>query len=108
MKVEKKERLHQRINNAEKRLKDIERIRWSPSTVEEVKERGEEPADFFRIMYKLQVLDKMRRFLDSHCYLPGSYIWMLKHPREPWGDILVRKKVEHYMNPEKLAIKRDL
>lgn len=108
MKIEKKEQLRQKIEEVEKRLKDIERTRWSPSGIKEIKKRGEEPADFFRIIYKLQMLDKMRKFLEKHGYLVRSFITMLNHPKEHWGDILIKKKGRDYINPEKLAIRRNL
>ena len=108
MKIEKKEQLKQKINIVEKQLKDIERTRWSPAEYEKIKERGEEPADFFRIIYKLQMLDKMRKFLEKHGYLVRSFITMLNRPKENWGDILIKKKGRDYIDPEKLAIRRNL
>jgi len=108
MKVKKKEQLKQKINDVEKRLKDIERTRWSPFEIKEIKKRGEEPADFFRIIYKLQMLDKMRKFLEKHGYLVRSFVVMLNRPKENWGDILIKKKGRDYINPEQLAIRRNL
>jgi len=108
MKIEKKEQLRQKINTVEKRLKDGERARWSPIERKKIEERGEELADFFRIIYKLQMLDKMRKFLEKHGYLVRSFITMLNHPKEHWGDILIKKKGRDYIDPEKLAIRRNL
>lgn len=108
MKIEKKEQLRQKINKVEKQLKDIERTRWSPVEYETIKERGEELADFFRIIYKLQMLDKMRKFLEKHGYLVRSFVTMLNHPKEHWGDILIKKKGRDYISPEQLAIRRNL
>ena len=108
MKANRKEQLKQKINIIEEQLKDIERVRRSPTEHEKIKERGEEPADFFRIIYKLQMLDKMRKFLEKHGYLVRSFIAMLNHPKESWGDILIKKKGGDYINPEKLAIKHNL
>jgi len=108
MKIEKKEQLRQKINNVEKQLKDIERARWSPIECKKIKERGEELADFFRIIYKLQMLGKMRKFLEKHGYLVRSFIVMLNCPKEDWGDILIKKKGRDYINPEELAIRRNL
>lgn len=108
MKIKKKEQLKQKIDNVEKKLKDIERTRWSSAEYEKIKERGEELADFFRIIYKLQMLDKMRKFLERHGYLVRSFITMLNHPKEHWGDILVKKKGGDYINPEERAIRRNL
>ena len=108
MKVEKKEQLRQKINTVEERLKDGERARWTQSETEKIKDRGEGPADFFRIIYKLQMLDKMRKFLEKHGYLVRSFIAMLNHPKESWGDILIKRKGRDYIDPEKLAIRRNL
>lgn len=108
MKIEKKEQLRQKIENVEKRLKDGERARWSPIERKKIKERGEELADFFRIIYKLQMLDKMRKFLEKHGYLVRSFITMLNRPKEHWGDILIKKKGGDYINPEEHAIRRNL
>ena len=108
MKASKKERLEQKINAVEEQLKDSERARWSPVEHKKIKERGEEPADFFRIIYKLQMLDKMRKFLKGNRYLVKSFIVMLNHPKENWGDILIKKKGRDYINPEELAIRRNL
>jgi len=108
MKIKKKEQLKQKIDSVEKKLKDIERTRWSSAESEKIKERGEELADFFRIIYKLQMLDKMRKFLERHGYLVRSFVTMLNHPKEHWGDILVKKKGGDYINPEEHAIRRNL
>jgi len=108
MKIEKKEQLRQKIENVERQLKGGERARWSPAERIKIKERGEEPADFFRIIYKLQMLDKMRKFLEKHGYLVRSFIIMLNRPREHWGDILVKKKGRDYISPEERAIRRNL
>ena len=108
MKASKKEQLKNKINGVEEQLKDIERSRWSSAEAEKIKERGEELADFFRIIYKLQVIHKMRGFLEKHGYLVRSFVAMLNRPKENWGDILVKRKSEDYVNPEKLAIKRNL
>jgi len=108
MKISKKEQLEQKINIVERQLKGGERARWSPIEYKKIKERGEELADFFRIIYKLQMLDKMRKFLEKHGYLVRSFMTMLNHPKEHWGDILVKKKGGDYINPEQLAIKRNL
>jgi len=56
----------------------------------------------------LQMLDKMRKFLERHGYLVRSFITMLNHPKEHWGDILVKKKGGDYINPEERAIRRNL
>lgn len=108
MRANKKERLGQKINVVENQLKDTERARWSPAEREKIKERGEEPADFFRIIYKLQMLDKMRKFLEKHGYLVKSFMVMLNHSKEHWGDILIKKKGGDYINPEERAIRRNL
>ena len=108
MKIKKKEQLRQKIDSVEKKLKDIERARRSPIEHEKIKERGEEFADFFHIIYKLQMLDKMRKFLEKHGCLVRSFITMLNHPKEHWGDILVKKKGGDYINPEQRAIRRNL
>jgi len=108
MKIEKKEQLRQKINNVERQLKGGERARWSPIERKKIKERGEEPADFFRIIYKLQMLEKMRKFLEKHGCLVRSFIIMLNHPKEHWGDILIKKKGRDYIGPEQLAIRRNL
>ncbi len=108
MKISKKEQLENKINMVEEQLKDIERARWSLAEATEIEERGEELADFFRIIYKLQMIIKMRIFLDRHGYLVRSFVTMLNYPKKNWGDILVKRKSGEFVNPEKLAIKHNL
>ena len=108
MKISKKEQFKNKINAVEEQLKDIERARWTQSETEKIKDRGEELADFFRIIYKLQMIYKMRVFLDKHGYLVRSFVTMLNRPKENWGDILVKRKSGEFINPEKLAINRNL
>jgi hypothetical protein len=40
---------------------------------------------FFRISYKLQVLKRMKEWLEMNGDLPKSYKYMLKHPNDAWG-----------------------
>ena len=40
---------------------------------------------FFRISYKLQMLERMKEWLDTYGDLPKSYKWMLQHPNDSWG-----------------------
>ncbi len=108
MRVSKKEKLRLRIDKVENQLKDVERSRWSLAETKKIKERGEELADFYRTVYKLQMLEKMRKFLDSHGYLVRSFMVMLNHPKENWGDILIKRKGVDYINPEERAIRRNL
>lgn len=108
MKTSKKEKLKNKINTVEEILKENERARWSTAETEKIKERGEELADFFRIIYKLQMIHKMRVFLNKHGYLVRSFVTMLNRPKENWGDILVKRKSGEFINPEKLAINRNL
>jgi len=62
MKIKKKEQLRQKIDSVEKKLKDIERTRWSSAESEKIKERGEEFADFFRIIYNCRCSIKCGSF----------------------------------------------
>jgi len=68
----------ERICNTEHslKLKELERC----STKEKITD-----VTFFRISYKLQMLDRMKEWLDAKGDLPKSYKWMLKHPNDSWG-----------------------
>ncbi len=104
----KKKKLEQRIDEVENQLKDTERARWSLVETKKIKERGEQPADFFRIIYKLQMLERMQKFLRTNGYLVKSFMSMLNRPKENWGDILIKRKSRDYVNPEERAIRRNL
>jgi hypothetical protein len=73
-----------KIDAVEAQLKERERSRWSSAERREVESRGETDVDFFRILYKLQVLERMRAWLERNGSLPRSYQKMLKNPKEKW------------------------
>lgn len=68
----------EKICNIEHSLKTRELERCSP------KEKITD-VTFFRISYKLQMLERMKEWLDTYGDLPKSYKWMLKHPNDSWG-----------------------
>ncbi len=74
----------EKINAVEEKLKARERERWSSAERRIVEEREETAIDFFRIAYKLQVLERMRAWLEDYGSLPRSYQQMLKHPNDVW------------------------
>ena len=76
----------EKINEVLEQLKNAERERWSISTFEKIKERGEVYSDFFRIIYKLSVLERMKDYLKKYHSLSNSFQWMLRNPFEVWGD----------------------
>ena len=73
-----KDELLKRICKVEEDLKYRELSRISGK-------REVDSATFFRISYKLQVLARMKEWLDLYGNLPRSYRWMLRNPNEPWG-----------------------
>lgn len=58
------------------KLKELERC----ATKEQITD-----VTFFRISYKLQMLERMKEWIDTRGDLPRSYKWMLRHPNDPWG-----------------------
>lgn len=68
----------QNIDRVEKRLRDRIRQSWSNAEREEIRERGELEADFYRIWYKLCKLDSMRRWVKNYGKLTRSYRRILK------------------------------
>lgn len=83
-------------------------MKWSPSEAAEIKKRGEQSADFFRILYKLQMLDRMRKYVRVNGRLERSQKWMLNNLFQDWGDMLTKRISKDCLNPEILAIRRNL
>jgi hypothetical protein len=73
-----------RIERCEEKLKERERNKWSPSERQTIKEHGETKADYFQIIYKLSVLERMRSYLEKYGNLPHSFKKMLKNPFGEW------------------------
>lgn len=105
--VGKTEELGSKIREVRRQIKQRERERWSESERKEVDRRKECLADFFHIIYKLSVLDRMERYLSTFHCLPNSFHWMLKHPHHEWGDRVLTMKSSWVMrDPEMLAIRK--
>lgn len=72
------------IDECEARLKDRERSRWTAKQKARAILDGETKADFFQILYKLSVLDRMRRWVKTYGSIPYSFRRMLKEPFSEW------------------------
>lgn len=107
--VDKIKELRSKIHEVRGQIKQRERERWSESERKEIDRREECPVDFFRIIYKLSVLDRMERYLNTFHCLPNSFRWMLNYPFYEWGDrVLMMKSSGVMKDPELLAMKKGL